>query len=112
MSDEWVDKLRAGDLVIVSDRYDVDTVRRVDKITKTQITVGNQIFMRKSLRLKGADCWNLIRLKEAEPGLVERIKRKKECVRMYVTLMNYVKRASYDQLKKLSDVIRDEITEE
>lgn len=66
---DWLKELKAGDKVIVSNRYG-STVMDVEKVTATQIVVKDGRRWRKDGRLVGRGTWDTDSLKEATPEAV------------------------------------------
>lgn len=70
----WIDALKAGDTVYFGD-YDSGRLCRVDRVTATQVIIGELRFRRSDGRRVGADTWDRIRLLEATPERIAAIRR-------------------------------------
>ena len=87
MSDEWLQKLKVGDEVYVSQKYSAAPIKEtVSRITDTQIILsqknfaGNlveQKFRKKDGRLLGGGVWDIQFLLQPTPELEEQVKIKR-----------------------------------
>jgi hypothetical protein len=84
---EWLATLKAGDEVHVSESMTKDdSIRKVDRTTKTQIVIGNSKFRRSNGFPVGSDTWIRRHIEKPTAESRKRIKR----ARM-VRLLNSVK---------------------
>lgn len=103
MPEEWVEKLKTGDLVVVRLGYSgKKRLESVAKTSKTQVTLSsNQTFMKRSCKIKGAGRWDFTRIEEATHKLIDEIKALQERDELISSLTYYIGRANNDQLKRL-----------
>jgi hypothetical protein len=72
---EWTDALKAGDRVIVASGYYGESLATVDRVTATQVVVGNSKYRKCNGYLVGGDSWSRHRIDEATPERVAKIRR-------------------------------------
>jgi hypothetical protein len=76
-SNEWLQNLKAGDSVIVkqSGSYRSESVKKVDRVTATQVAIGTTKYRRDNGReVGGSNRWGARWLYEATPEQVQRIR--------------------------------------
>lgn len=88
---KWLKQLTVGDCVIRNDRFNMDTVELVTRITKTMVMVGkyNARYRKKDGQLVGAESWAPETIYEPT---AEKLKeaRDKEQRREYVSYLNQI----------------------
>lgn len=91
MSENWTQSLKAGDEVVVTGRfYGHDRLARVDRVTATQIVVGNERFRRDSGRRVGDSGY-------AFAYIVEPVAQRREAIERRM-LTDAITRANFDKL--------------
>lgn len=90
---EWLEKLKASDTVIIRGNYN-DALAAVDRLTATQIVIGNRRFNISNGYERGSDGWRRCRLAQATTEAVEKIRRRR--------LVEKLSRLSQSELEEVS----------
>lgn len=106
----WLEELKVGDEVVVAgDRYHLDYVDKVTKLTAKQIALENSSYRyrRDTGSQIGGDNWNSRRLEEATPERKKEAQREYRRLRMIQTLTRTVwKELSDETLERVLEVIK------
>ena len=81
MKQDWLEGLTPGDTVVIDNRMN-PRVRTVDRITKTQIIVGNCRFKRSNGFQVGQSRWDMVCLSEPTPERVSRVRHRELCAKL------------------------------
>ena len=103
MNTEWIDNLKAGDDVIISNRY-IQSVGTVEKITPAGKIKVNGLMFRKDGSQVSSDRWCLTRLLEATPEAVRKISEDK-AIRKALNAAHDLKDITYEQAVKILAVL-------
>ena len=103
MNTEWIDSLKAGDDVIISNRY-IQFVGTVEKITPAGKIKVNGFMFRKDGSQVSSDRWCLTRLLEATPEAVRKISEDK-AIRKALNAAHDLKDITYEQAVKILAVL-------
>lgn len=60
-------ELKPGDLVICSSRHHAESIRKVERVTKTMIVVDGMKFSARTGRIVGSDIWNYSSIDPTDP---------------------------------------------
>lgn len=105
------ENLKVGDLVVVRGSLIVgDELRRVERLTKTQIVVGNRRYRKKDGRLVGEGMWFYGFIKPATEKDIERINEAKQ----KDELLTFIRKVAWcnlplESLETICDVVKKEI---
>lgn len=106
-----LENMKVGDLVIVSGSYAYDyCLRKVERVTKSQIVVDKHRYWKKDGRLVGGGAWCYGYIKPALEKDIERINKERQKDK----LMTYLKgvawyKLSLESLQAICDVVKKEI---
>lgn len=106
-----LENLKVGDFVVVSGSLIIgDELRRVERLTKTQIVVGNRRYRKKDGRLVGEGNWYYGFIKPATEKDIERINR----IKRKDELLTFIRRVAWcnlslESLETICDVVKKEI---
>ena len=103
MNTEWIDNLKAGDDVIISNRYN-RFVCTVEKITPAGKIKANGLMFRKDGSQVSSDRWCLTRLLEATPEAVRKISEDK-VIRKALNAAHDLKDITREQAVKILAVL-------
>ncbi len=105
----WLDKLKPGDRVIVSDGHRGAYVDRVDRITKTQIITKNGRWRKLDGHPVGGGSWSLSMIREDTPEAVEKANRTAQA--RYLSLVSW-RTMPDDVLSVCAKLVRDAMRRE
>jgi hypothetical protein len=100
---EFLKKLKAGDLVAVSGRS-FTAIRKVEKITPSGLIKVNGVLFDKNGCKRGCDTWSRTYLIEATPELIEKTRRSNAISTAY-NLMRNAKNITFEQAKKIIEIL-------
>jgi len=103
MSNEWLEKLKAGDKVIYNRHYYNSRIIKVERITKTMVISGTNRFSKKDGHSVGYDCIDSSFISEATDKTIDKILEKK----IQTALINTVSRIEFSSLttEKLKSIL-------
>ena len=107
MSREDFKSLKAGDKVIINSSFYDDRVETIDRITNTQIVIGNSKFKRTNGWKIGDNIWNKTYLSIGTPEKIAEIEHKQRmnAIRSYIT--KHLSELNDTQLEAIYCVIKD-----
>lgn len=107
MSREDFKSLKAGDKVIIKSTFYDDRVETIDRITNTQIVIGNSKFKRTNGWQVGDSIWSKTRLLIGTPEKFAEIEHKQQmnAIRSYVT--KHLSEFNDAQLEAMYRAIKD-----
>ena len=107
MSREDFKSLKAGDKVIINSSFYDDRVETIDRITNTQIVIGNSKFKRTNGWQIGDNIWSKTRLSIGTPEKIAEIEHKQRmnAIRSYVT--KHLNEFNDAQLEAMYRAIKD-----
>lgn len=73
---DWLQNLKAGDKVIESYGFNEVRLVPVERVTPTQVIVGNTKYKRTTGYMVGGDSWCRNSIREATPELADQARRK------------------------------------
>jgi hypothetical protein len=79
---DWLASLATGDKVIVTDGWNTQRIAIVDKVTPTQVVVGNARYRRHSGKMVGADSYSRNCIHEATPALLADVRKKTLAIKL------------------------------
>jgi hypothetical protein len=82
---DWLEDLKPGDRVIVDSGFFGPTLRTVERVTATQILVGQSRYRRSSGSPVGGDPWARNYLREATPECVAQVRQRSLAERLAKT---------------------------
>lgn len=98
--------LVAGDEVLVIGTFN-RRIAKVDKVTKTQITVNNARFRRDSGWQCGSDRWNVTRISVPTEKEISDVKEENLRKTLIYTISSFdFKRLSTDELKQVYNIVK------
>lgn len=106
---DWLNELKTGDKVIVKTGYYGSDLKKVEKITPTQIVVGGSRFRKKDGYLMGAnDIWCTTKLHPATEYEVNKI--------IYKKLRSKIKQRNFDsvsdeKIKQIAEILKISLDE-
>lgn len=104
---ENFDSLKVGDKVIIYGRNKSKRISTIDKITKTQIVIGNLKF-RKSNGIQVAnDTWANKCIGIASKEIIEKIEREQNIRDMRIYIEKCLDSLNYNQLEAIYKIIKD-----
>lgn len=103
MNNEWIKNLKAGDMVIISNRYG-QSLRKVDKITPAGFVRVNSFLFNQDGRERGGNTWERSYLREATPELIQEL-REKETIKKAYNLMKNKTNINLEQAKKIIEIL-------
>lgn len=107
MQTDWLNDLKVGDTVLVCKRYGT-TPTKVDRITATQIILGELRFKKSTGKLITSDQWSTIHIQQATPertqALADEAKRAKLLAEVTRAVEGFkLKQAPTEQLQAILD---------
>ena len=102
---EDLSSLKVGDKVIICGRYGVKKVVMIDKITKTQIVIGNLRFRKSNGTQVGNDTWTNKCIVIAEKEIIEKIEHEQDIIDMQKYIEKYLYKLNYKQLEAICQII-------
>ena len=104
------ENLKAGDFVVESGTYTCgDCLRKVERVTKSQIIVGNHRYWKKDGRLVGAGYWCYAYIRTATEADIERINK----VNLKKKLTAFIRQVAWsnlplESLQAICDIVKKE----
>lgn len=100
---EFIKNLKVGDPVVISSRFGM-SLKKVERITPSgRIVIGDMTFNPDGYE-RGGGSWVRSVLREATPKLIEVINQN-ETIREAFRLMNIKRTISYEQAKKIIEIL-------
>ena len=98
--------LRVGDKVVVYGRKS-KRISTIDKITKTQIVIGNLKFRKSNGTQVGNDTWTNKCIGIASKEIIEKIEREQNIRDMRIYIEKCLDSLNYNQLEAIYKIIKD-----
>ena len=103
---EDLSSLRVGDKVVVYGRKS-KRISTIDKITKTQIVIGNLKFRKSNGTQVGNDTWTNKCIGIASKEIIEKIEREQNIRDMRIYIEKCLDSLNYNQLEAIYKIIKD-----
>lgn len=99
---EWLGSLRDGDQVCIVSRFRDNEIRVIDRVTKTQIVIGQNKYRISDGYIVGGGSFNVTRIKKLNADLIYEIRRK----RFIKEISNRsLEDLTLDQLERINSII-------
>jgi hypothetical protein len=72
-----LEHLKAGDTVYINSRWRGILFYKIDRVTKTQIIIGNTKYNKNGYQIGSRDKWNSTCIQEATPEIIQQYKKQK-----------------------------------
>ena len=69
-----LEHLKAGDTVYVNSRWHGISFYKIDRVTKTQIIIGNTKYNKNGYQIGSHDTWNYTWIQEVTPEIIQQYK--------------------------------------
>ena len=101
------DELKVGDKVVISRRWNNESIGTVTEITKAgNIRVGNTLY-KSNGRLRGGDSWSYDFIYKATDGEIKRIKEEQVVTRC-LNRLRKLTTLTYEQAKQINQILESE----
>lgn len=107
-----LENVKVGDFVVLRGSYaHDDCLRKVERVTKSQILVNKRRFWKKNGRIVGAGIWSYAYIRPATENDIERLKKIKQKNELLAFIRNVgLDNLSLESLQTICDVVKKEIS--
>ena len=70
-----LENLKAGDIVYIHSRWQGILIYKIDRVTKTQIIIGNTKYNKSGHQIGSRDIWGSAWIREATPEIIQQYKK-------------------------------------
>ena len=72
-----LEHLKAGDTVYINSRWHGISFYKIDRVTKTQIIIGNTKYNKNGYQIGSRGAWNFTWIQEVTPEIIQKYKKQK-----------------------------------
>lgn len=98
-----LDHLKAGDKVYINNRYNGITIHTIDRVTKTQIIIGNTKYNKNGSQIGAYSRWSREYIYEITPDIIAEYNIQKLQKKLLKINTIKINKENYSQIKKLTD---------